>query len=135
MTATQLQRMLDKAGLSQVGAARALGTSDRNMRRYASGELPIPLVFEMALKVHILNSGNRPVSMEDLSGRELQIWNDAVETARANIQELFIHCEPVRDKSNRFCELRVFNTQDGHLLCVVIIAKNGVPERVEKNPG
>lgn len=49
MTALQLKKLLARANLSQVGAARALDISDRNMRRYIAGELPVPRVVEYAL--------------------------------------------------------------------------------------
>jgi hypothetical protein len=50
MTAAQLQRLLDKMGETQVGMAKRLGISDRNMRRYVSGELPVPKVIELAVR-------------------------------------------------------------------------------------
>lgn len=50
MTAAQLQRRLDKMGETQVGMAKRLGISDRNMRRYVSGELPVPKVIELAVR-------------------------------------------------------------------------------------
>lgn len=50
MTAAQLQRLLDKMGETQVGMAKRLGISDRNMRRYVSGELPVPRVVELAIR-------------------------------------------------------------------------------------
>jgi transcriptional regulator with XRE-family HTH domain len=50
MTATQLQRLLDSAGLSQRGAAKAIGISERHMRRYVAGEAEVPLVVEFALR-------------------------------------------------------------------------------------
>lgn len=50
MTATQLQKLLDLAGLSQRGAAKDLGISERNMRRYIAGDLPVPRVVEYALR-------------------------------------------------------------------------------------
>ena len=50
MTAAQLQRLLDKMGETQVGMAKRLGISDRNMRRYVSGELPVPRVVELAVR-------------------------------------------------------------------------------------
>jgi hypothetical protein len=50
MTAAQLQRLLDKMGETQVGMAKRIGISDRNMRRYVAGELPIPLVVEIAVR-------------------------------------------------------------------------------------
>lgn len=50
MTAAQLQKLLDLAGLSQRGAAKDLGISERNMRRYIAGDLPVPRVVEYALR-------------------------------------------------------------------------------------
>lgn len=50
MTSAQLQRLLDKMRETQVGMARKLGISDRNMRRYVAGELPIPRVIELAVR-------------------------------------------------------------------------------------
>lgn len=50
MTAAQLQRLLDQSGLSQRGAAKELDISERNMRRYCAGDLPVPRVIEYALR-------------------------------------------------------------------------------------
>ena len=50
MTAAQLQRALDRAGLSQRGTAKELGISERQMRRYCSGEAKIPKLVEVALR-------------------------------------------------------------------------------------
>ena len=49
MTATQLQKALDRAGMSQRGAAKELGISERQMRRYCSGDAKVPRVVELAL--------------------------------------------------------------------------------------
>lgn len=49
MTALQLKRVLAKAALSQRGAAKLLEINERTMRRYVSGEQPIPRVVEYAL--------------------------------------------------------------------------------------
>lgn len=50
MTGGQLQKLLDRAGLSQRGAAKDIGISERQMRRYISGEAKvIPRVVEYAL--------------------------------------------------------------------------------------
>lgn len=49
MTGLQLKRALRNAGLSQRGAAKALEINERTMRRYISGEQPIPRVVEYAL--------------------------------------------------------------------------------------
>lgn len=56
MTALQLQKLLDRAGLSQRGAAKAIGISERQMRRYVAGEADVPLVVEFALRwvIHTL---------------------------------------------------------------------------------
>lgn len=50
MTPRQLGTFLKSAGLTQSGAARELGISDRNMRRYVAGDLPVPRVVELALR-------------------------------------------------------------------------------------
>ena len=49
MTPTQLRDLLERAGLSQRGAARKLHIDERTMRRYCAGELPVPRVVELAL--------------------------------------------------------------------------------------
>lgn len=49
MTPLQLQRLLGRSGLSQRGAAKALEINERSMRRYCSGEQPIPKTVELAL--------------------------------------------------------------------------------------
>jgi hypothetical protein len=49
VTAIQLQRLLDRAGLSQRGAAKALEINERTMRKYVSGDSPIPKTVELAL--------------------------------------------------------------------------------------
>jgi len=50
MTAKQLQTLLDKARKTQRGMAQAIGISERNMRRYCAGDLPIPRVVELAVR-------------------------------------------------------------------------------------
>ena len=42
MTAKQFCSGLEKLGLSQVGAAKLLGITDRTSRRYAAGDAEIP---------------------------------------------------------------------------------------------
>ena len=51
MTGKQLQRLIDKRGLSQCAAARTIGIGDRQMRRYIRGEVAIPRPVEIALRV------------------------------------------------------------------------------------
>jgi transcriptional regulator with XRE-family HTH domain len=61
MTAAQLQRLLDQAGKSQRGMAKELGISERQMRRYCSGEHPVPRVIELAVRclAQHHNQGNK----------------------------------------------------------------------------
>jgi len=49
LTGGQLQRLLDRAKLSQRGAAKVLGINERTMRKYVAGESKIPKVVELAL--------------------------------------------------------------------------------------
>jgi transcriptional regulator with XRE-family HTH domain len=49
VTAAQLQKLLDRAGLSQRGAAKALGIDERTMRRYVAGDAEVPKVVELAI--------------------------------------------------------------------------------------
>jgi plasmid maintenance system antidote protein VapI len=49
MTAAQLQKLLDRAGLSQRGAAKALEIHERTMRKYCAGDSPIPKTVELAI--------------------------------------------------------------------------------------
>lgn len=59
MTAAQLQKLLDQSGLSQRGAAKELDISERNMRRYIAGDLPVPRVVEYALRWLISQRGHK----------------------------------------------------------------------------
>jgi len=54
MTAKQLQKLLDSCGFSQRGAAKSMGISERQMRRYCAGDAEIPKVVELAL-LHLQN--------------------------------------------------------------------------------
>lgn len=58
MTARQLLQLLQRTGETQVGMARKLGISDRNMRRYVAGSLQVPRVMEIA--IHCLVEHSRP---------------------------------------------------------------------------
>ena len=49
LTANQLQRLLDRAGLSQRGAAKALEINERTMRKYVAGDAKIPKTVELAM--------------------------------------------------------------------------------------
>ena len=50
MTAIQLQRLLDRAGISQRGAAKMLDINERTMRKYCAGDAAIPRTVELAVK-------------------------------------------------------------------------------------
>lgn len=50
MTATQLKKLLDLAGLSQRGAAKELDINERTMRKYVAGEAVVPRTVEYALR-------------------------------------------------------------------------------------
>jgi plasmid maintenance system antidote protein VapI len=50
VTALQLQRLLDRAGLSQRGAAKAIEINERTMRKYVAGEAKVPKTVELALR-------------------------------------------------------------------------------------
>ena len=49
MTGGQLRKLLERAGLSQRGAAKALEINERTMRKYVAGDAPIPRVVELAV--------------------------------------------------------------------------------------
>jgi transcriptional regulator with XRE-family HTH domain len=51
MTAAQLQKALDRAGMSQRGTAKELGISERQMRRYCSGEAKVPKLVEIVMRL------------------------------------------------------------------------------------
>jgi plasmid maintenance system antidote protein VapI len=59
MTGGQLQRLLDRAGLSQRGAAKALGINERTMRKYVAGDAEIPRAIEIAIRCLAEHSGNQ----------------------------------------------------------------------------
>jgi hypothetical protein len=59
MTHKQLQRLLDSAELSQRGTARELELNERTMRRYVSGDQPIPRVVEFAVRYLIDTKGKK----------------------------------------------------------------------------
>jgi len=49
MTATQLRTALRKAGMTQVDFAKMIGVNDRTVRRWISGELPVPTYVALIL--------------------------------------------------------------------------------------
>jgi hypothetical protein len=60
MTPTELQRLLTNNKLSQVDVAKELDMSDRNIRRYISGELTVPKTVEYALRWIVSQRQNTP---------------------------------------------------------------------------
>jgi plasmid maintenance system antidote protein VapI len=60
MTGGQLQKLLDSAGLSQRGAAKAIEINERTMRKYIAGEAAIPKTVEYALRWVINHLMHRP---------------------------------------------------------------------------
>lgn len=63
MTATQLREVLARAGLSQRGAAKALGIHERSMRRYCASAGEIPPVIEYALLYMLTCAEGTPVTL------------------------------------------------------------------------
>ena len=53
MTPHQLQRALDRLGLSQRGTARLLGVDERTMRKWIAGNARIPEAVAKLLRVMI----------------------------------------------------------------------------------
>jgi len=49
-TPTQFRRLLEQAGLNQKQAAEVLEISDRQMRRWTSGETPVPKMAVWAIQ-------------------------------------------------------------------------------------
>jgi hypothetical protein len=50
MSAKELQATLDRLEVSQRSAAKQMGISERNMRRYIAGDLPVPRLVALALR-------------------------------------------------------------------------------------
>jgi hypothetical protein len=49
MNPKQFRALIENAGLTQGGAGHLIGLTDRTMRRYVSGETPVPKVVVYAL--------------------------------------------------------------------------------------
>lgn len=60
MTGGQLQKLLDSAGLSQRGAAKLIGISERQMRRYIAGDAKVPKFIEYAVRWVALQAKSAP---------------------------------------------------------------------------
>ena len=59
MTHQQLRAFLAKHDLTQVGAAAAIGIGPRSMRRYVSGEQPLPWHVELMLQRYVKGTSPR----------------------------------------------------------------------------
>ena len=53
--ADRIRYQLMLCGLTQRGAARRLGLNERTMRKYCSGQFPVPLYIDWAMKGMIAN--------------------------------------------------------------------------------
>jgi hypothetical protein len=51
MTADHYRRLLDATGLTQVSAGRFFGYDERTARRWATGELPVPIAVAYLLEL------------------------------------------------------------------------------------
>lgn len=60
MTPRQFERTIKALGLSQAAAARFLGHSERQARRYVTGEAKVPAAEAMLLRA-LLATGEAPV--------------------------------------------------------------------------
>jgi len=49
-----IRQLIEQAGLSQRGAARAIGINERTMRKYCAAGAEVPLVVILAMKYIIL---------------------------------------------------------------------------------
>ena len=60
MTPRQFERTIKQLGLSQAAAARFLGHSERQARRYVTGEAKVPVAEALLLRA-LLTYGEAPV--------------------------------------------------------------------------
>jgi hypothetical protein len=80
MTPQRLRQVLDSLDLTQVGAAKFLGASPRNVRRWVAGDAPIPLAVEMLLELMIArklspNGVRRQLGLLPLDGHNNPVGN------------------------------------------------------------
>ena len=77
MKAKQLREMLEAHDVSQRRMSKALGINERTMRRYVSGEQPVPMVVEFALYAMILlpeGLDKNSEEYQDVASRLRQVW-------------------------------------------------------------
>lgn len=58
MTGKQLQKALDRAGMSQRGMAKEIGIDERSMRRYVVAD-QVPRVVELAV-LYVCSTAQKP---------------------------------------------------------------------------
>lgn len=73
MTPNTFRELLDRLGLSQVGAASLFGVNDRTARRWASGEQDIPQAVALALML-MARHKVKPAIAEKLLAYGLPPW-------------------------------------------------------------
>ena len=138
MKPKQLRELLEQAGLNQAEAAGLIDVTDRQMRRYVSGETPIPRVVVYAL-LHVIQQRKgghmltRPVGVDELSAVEIERFVEARDKFRdAKGSPGYFYSAPIRGSDNRLCEVRFYKDSDGQEpLAVVKIDSNGKPQRLE----
>lgn len=139
MTPKQLRTLLEDAGLTQAESAGHIDLTARQMRRYLSGETPVPRVVVYAL-LHVIQqrkSGHmltRPVGVDELNGGEIRSFVEARDKFRdAKGSPGMFYSAPIRDSENRLCEVRFYKESDGQEpLAVVKIDKVGKPQKLER---
>jgi hypothetical protein len=134
----QFKKLLETAEISQAEAARLIDVTERQMRRYLSGETPIPRVVVYAV-LHVIAQKKRgqvptrPVGVDELNGGELRSFVEARDKFRdAKGSPGYFYSAPIRDGAGRLCEVRFYKDSDGQEpLAVVKIDTDGKPQRLE----
>lgn len=81
--ADRLREFLAEAKLSQRGAARAMEIDERTMRRYCSGELPVPKVVWLALETVRRNRESMMKTRIEHNGFTIEVTRDNADQVRA----------------------------------------------------
>lgn len=138
MRPVEFRRLLAEAGLTQAEAAGFLDVTERQMRRYVSGETPVPRVvaYALAYVIEQRRKGKmvtRAVGVDELNGGELRSFVEARDKFRdAKGSPGVFHSAPIRDSDSRLCEVRFYKDSDGQEpLAVVKINPEGKPQRLE----
>ena len=81
---TPIQACLDRAGLTQVGAARLLGVGDRTMRRWCAGPVEAPLAVLMLFEAAQTESDWSHAMHDDPNSvrKILEHWRNQAEARR-----------------------------------------------------